>query len=97
MDQWDFKGFSSSEGVSVPSLYITYNRKPPWTTNVAPANDSVLTTTTPTMVATPVSDPDGDNPVWYYYRLATGADAESGEIINSGWVQQTQWTVPAGY
>jgi YD repeat-containing protein len=44
----------------------------------------------------PSTDPDGDT-VSYYYRIATGPDADSGTILaDSGWTTSTSWTVPAG-
>ncbi|MEV5714652.1 PA14 domain-containing protein [Amycolatopsis mediterranei] len=58
-----------------------------------PADNSVLTTMTPTLSVSPVSDPDGD-PVTYCFRVATGADAQSGVVVDSGCLGTPQWTVP---
>jgi len=79
-----------------PVLIVNYNQPPPASNPVSPINNPTLVTTTPTLTTTPVSDPDGD-PVSYDFRIATGSDAETGAVFNSGWITSTSYTVPAGY
>ena len=46
--------------------------------------------------SSPVSDPDGD-PVKYCFTVATGPDAKSGVVVDSGCLDQSDsWTVPPG-
>lgn len=58
-------------------------------------HDSVSVSTTPLLAVNPVTDPDGD-PVSYCFRVATGADANSGVVVDSGCQSSPQWTVPSG-
>ncbi|WP_176926858.1 PA14 domain-containing protein [Actinokineospora alba] len=58
-------------------------------------HDSVSVSTTPLLAVNPVSDTDGD-PVSYCFRVATGADANSGVVVDSGCQASPQWTVPSG-
>ncbi|MBP2325458.1 RHS repeat-associated protein [Kibdelosporangium banguiense] len=74
-------------------LFIDYGSAPPATTLVAPADNSVLTKTAPTLQVSPVTDPDGE-PVKYCFRVATGADANSGIVVESGCIATPTWTVP---
>ena len=74
---------------------ITYDTPTPISTPVSPANGQVLVDTQPTLKANPVSDPDGDA-VKYYFRVSTNSNAETGAVINSGWIDSPQWTVPDG-
>ena len=74
---------------------ITYDTPTPISTAVSPANGQVLVDTQPTLKANPVSDADGDT-VQYYFRVSTNSDAETGAVINSGWISSPQWTVPDG-
>ncbi len=96
-DQTFYKKFASgyADWVVAPALYITYQRPPPVTTPVAPADATTFTTTTtPTLSVNPVTDPDGD-PVSYWFRVTTGSDAESGSFVaESGWTQATSWQIP---
>lgn len=65
-------------------------------TLVAPADKSlVITSTTPTLKWNAVTDPDGD-PVKYTAKVATGADGESGLVATSPAMSGTSWQVPAG-
>jgi len=61
----------------------------------APADGSVLTTLMPTLSVNPVTDPDGDA-VKYCFKVATGADAKSGVVVDSGCLDAPTWTVPDG-
>ncbi|HWO61749.1 MAG TPA: PA14 domain-containing protein, partial [Umezawaea sp.] len=61
----------------------------------SPADGSVLTTLTPTLAVSPVSDPDGDK-VTYCFKVATGSDAQSGVVVDSGCLPTPSWSVPQG-
>ncbi len=74
---------------------ITYDTPTPIATPVEPADKQVTITTQPTLRVNGVSDADGE-PVEYYYRVSTSPDAETGAVINSGWIYSTQWTIPDG-
>jgi len=75
--------------------YITYDTPTPVATPVAPADKQVMVDTMPTLKVNPVSDADGDT-VKYYFRVSTNSDAETGAVINSGWIDSPQWTIPDG-
>ena len=60
----------------------------------SPANTATPHTLTPTLQAS-ATDSDGDA-IEYYFRVCTGSDAESGGCLNSGWIGQSSWPVPAG-
>lgn len=86
-------GFYSYKNYSA-YMYIDYNEKPSITGYPAPSPaDGGLTGTTPTLAAT-ASDPNGDG-MQYYFRVATGADGETGVVYNSDWQNANYATVPA--
>jgi hypothetical protein len=72
---------------------FTYDTQPPATTHIAPANGATVVTNQPTLSVNPVTDANEDA-VQYYYRISTNTDAETGSVVNSGWITDTQWTVP---
>ncbi len=74
-------------------MYVEYDTPVPMATPVTPTNKSVIVNTQPSLRVNPVVDADGD-PVKYYFRVATNPDGETGAVINSGWVSDTQWTIP---
>jgi RHS repeat-associated protein len=96
-DQNTYYSFGSSEqgGVEDPYLEISYNTLPHVSVPTGPANGATVMTTTPTLTSAVATDDDG-NPVKYWYRLATGSDGETGQVINSGWLDSPSWTVPVG-
>ena len=69
-----------------------------------PADETVVTTTTPEFQVAYVADPDSATPVRYRFVVATGADGRLGTVVNSGLInaQSTapgstvRWTPPAG-
>jgi len=74
---------------------IVYDTPTPVATPVEPADKQVTVNNQPTLRVNGVSDADGDA-VQYYFRVSTSPDAETGAVINSGWIPTTQWTVPDG-
>jgi RHS repeat-associated protein len=98
------KRFHSGEtgANSAPSLFINYNHLPPPASLGTPIDAATTATPTPTLSVAHVADSDGD-PMRYWFRVATGADGASGQIINSGWIAggspdptRASWTVPPG-
>lgn len=79
----------------VTTLYVDTGAAPPAANRVAPADNSVLTSLTPTLQVNPVTDADGEA-VRYCFTVATGADAKSGVVVDSGCLATPTWTVPAG-
>ncbi|SMC60718.1 PA14 domain-containing protein [Kibdelosporangium aridum] len=85
---WTYKNLNATLSVDTGSA-------PPAAVLAAPADNTVTTSLTPTLAVNPVSDPDGD-PVKYCFRVATGPDAKSGVVVESGCLSTPTWTVPAG-
>ncbi len=93
-----WKMASSEDDTSIrPILVISYNTPPPASNPVSPTGNPTLTTASPTLTTTPVTDPDAGQTVSYDFRIATGSDAETGAVFNSGWITSTSYTVPAGF
>lgn len=87
------------DGVNVTAPNWTWsfrplNNPPTVAAPQQPPNGDTSHTLTPTLSAT-ASDPDGD-PVQYWFRVATGADAETGTVFDSGWTSSSSVPVPAG-
>ncbi|WP_275895924.1 MULTISPECIES: PA14 domain-containing protein [Amycolatopsis] len=85
---WTYKNLNAT-------LIVDTGTPAPAATLVSPADGTVSTSLTPTLAVKPVTDPDGD-PVTYCFRVATGADAKSGVVVDSGCLSTPTWTVPAG-
>lgn len=76
-------------------MQFTYNTKPPAPTNVEPADGQVFIDPQVSLKVNGYGDPDGD-PIQYYFRVATNPDAETGSIVNSGNIPNSQFTIPDG-
>jgi RHS repeat-associated protein len=85
---WTYKNLNAT-------LVVDTGSAPPAATLTAPADGTVSTSLTPTLAVAPVTDPDGD-PIKYCFRVATGADAKSGVVVDSGCLTTPTWTVPPG-
>jgi RHS repeat-associated protein len=96
---WSFWGeevpYKTFKTYSDMSFSVVYDTPTPVATPVEPADKQVTISTQPTLRVNSVGDADGDA-VQYYYRVSTSPDAETGAVINSGWVSATQWTIPDG-
>ncbi|MET0134354.1 MAG: PA14 domain-containing protein, partial [Kibdelosporangium sp.] len=77
------------------TLYVDTGSAPPAAGLAGPPDNSVVSILTPTLSVNPVTDPDGD-PVKYCFRVATGTDAKSGVVVDSGCLNTPTWTVPEG-
>ncbi|WP_245782337.1 PA14 domain-containing protein [Actinokineospora terrae] len=77
------------------TLYVDTGSAPPAPVLSAPADNSVLTSLTPTLAVNPVTDADGDT-VKYCFTVATGTDGKSGQVVDSGCVTTPTWTIPEG-
>lgn len=95
---WSIRGQEGSSTTYKPyydmRATIVYDTPTPMSKNPTPADKATVVTTQPSLKVDPVSDADGDA-VQYYFRVATNPDAETGAVINSGWISANQWTVPA--
>jgi hypothetical protein len=93
-----WKKLAASENGDGTASYIevNYNLPPAMAqaSSAKPTEAAVVSSATPTLSVAPVSDPDG-NAVRYWFRVATGGDGETGAIVNSGWISNPTWTVPA--
>ncbi|MFN8037137.1 MAG: DNRLRE domain-containing protein [Acidimicrobiia bacterium] len=91
------EAYTQNCGINYCDSYIevTYNTPPPISQPATPGSGTILMSPTPTLTATPVADADGDT-VRYWFRAATGPDAYTGSVVNSGWQTGTSWTVPQG-
>jgi RHS repeat-associated protein len=79
-------------------LAVTFNNTPaPWPSQASqsPPNGSTMMSSTPTLSVPAQVDAEGDT-VRYWFRMATGTDAETGQVVNSGWLTTPSWAVPAG-
>jgi hypothetical protein len=77
------------------TLDLTWNDAPAIAQPAAPSpgNGALIRNITPTLAVNPAWDPNGDG-VSYWFRLTTGADAESGIVWDSGWTGATSVSTP---
>ena len=98
-DTSQYKAFYSGDSgygdLLAPFIHIVYNRQPSAITPVAPAAGARLATTTPMLSVTPSTDPEG-GPLFYLFTVSTNPDAETGGVVNSGWLNQPSFAVPPG-
>ncbi|MDO4713080.1 MAG: PA14 domain-containing protein, partial [Candidatus Saccharibacteria bacterium] len=87
-------GYKSYKPFVEAHIDIVYDTPTPQATPISPADKAVIPHTHPQLRAQMVGDSDGATR--YYFRVATGADAETEAIINSGWIESSIWTVPEG-
>ncbi|QQG50918.1 MAG: hypothetical protein HZB75_00195 [Candidatus Saccharibacteria bacterium] len=94
---WSIRGQEGSSLTYKPyydmKATVVYDTPTPMATAASPANGGTVVTTQPSLRVNNVTDTDGDA-VKYYFRVTTNPDAETGAVINSGWVSSSQWTVP---
>ncbi|WP_189157109.1 PA14 domain-containing protein [Lentzea pudingi] len=83
---WTYKDLTAT-------MTVDTGNAPPAPQPVGPADHEAITTLAPTLSVTPVSDSDGD-PVKYCFKVATGPDAKSGVVVDSGCLDSPTWTVP---
>lgn len=80
-----------------PRIEVVYSTQPPASVLSSPASGTRITTARPTLSTNSVTDPDQTpDAVLYKFRVATGTDAKSGQIVDSPWQSGTTWTVPEG-
>jgi len=95
--QWKRMASTENPSTSAPYLYVLYNHDAGMAQPVAPGNGAAVhapESTGGVSLSATATDPNGD-PFYYYFRVSTGADGESNVVWNSGWVSQSQVTVPA--
>lgn len=77
-----------------PFQYTASNSPPTTPSPVAPADNSVSLTATPSFTSGTATDPDG-SAVTYRFVVATGEDGQTGRIVDSGLVASPSWTPAA--
>lgn len=96
---WSFWGeevpYKTFKTYSDMHLSVVYDTPTPIARPLDPVNQQVIIDTQQTLKVNPVKDGDGDA-VKYYFRVSTSPGAESGAVINSGWIDTPQWTIPEG-
>lgn len=94
---WSIRGQEGSSLTYKPyydmKATVVYDTPTPMAAAAAPANNGTVVTTQPSLRVNNVTDVDNDT-VRYYFRVTTNPDAETGAVINSGWINSSQWTVP---
>lgn len=76
------------------ALYISWKNYPATPAAVSPSpTGGARASLTPTIKVTS-SDPEGTG-LAYYYRIATGSNAETGVVFQSGWISNNPFTIPA--
>ncbi|HZN14363.1 MAG TPA: PA14 domain-containing protein, partial [Acidimicrobiales bacterium] len=96
-DPAGYRRFSGYVTNQTPHVNVTYNTPPNPPLPISPADGTVFTnSTTPTLSATSASDPDGDSNIKYLFRIASGPDADTGAVVESGIIPTTTWTPPVG-
>jgi RHS repeat-associated protein len=82
--------WAGEAGFYAPRFAVTWFYGPPQATPVSPPNESQTYSLTPTLTVN-----NAGPGIQYYFRIATGQDAESGSVIaNSGWQSSPSWPVP---
>lgn len=82
-----------------PHISVLYTGNPPNSPHSpSPGNDTVVSTTTPTLSAQPAATPHPDGkPVKYEYIITTDPAVAGGQVATSGLLPSlSPWTVPAG-
>ncbi|MCA1832893.1 MAG: DNRLRE domain-containing protein [Actinobacteria bacterium] len=67
----------------------------PTAVQLTPADQSTVMSLTPTLTSAAMTDAEGDA-VQYWFRIATGTDGQTGQLINSGWLTTPSYQVPIG-
>ena len=98
----DFDGhnnISTQRSTSWGGAFTTQATPPPQPTEasaVPAGDDAVVISTTPTFSVAQVEDTGNEGQIKYQFRIATGDDANDGMIVESGWIDEHEWTPPAG-
>ncbi|RWZ46434.1 hypothetical protein ELQ90_15425, partial [Labedella phragmitis] len=85
---------TSTQRATPRATFTTGTPPTPVQSSAVPADDAVVVTTTPTLSITPGAGANANTRYWF--RVATGTDAKSGQLLNSGWRAATSWTLPKG-
>ncbi len=98
---WNYSVLDQAEGINRLSTIRTQATRS-FVTNVVPVttlasasppDKGLVVSTTPTLSVSPPVNPEG-RPMKYWFRVASGADAKTGAIVSSGWIDTPTWTVP---
>ncbi len=78
-----------------PTLSFTFYGGTGESTPQSPTDGSLVRTVSPTLTSSTAVDPEND-PVQYWYKIATSPSFGTGQVVNSGWLSSPSWSVPAG-
>ena len=90
---WDLVDPPASIQCAAWQSFSPVNHAPPTPTLASPADGANLATYYPSLVANPVTDPDGD-PVSYHFKVTTTVNGSTSVVADSGWISSAAWTVP---
>jgi RHS repeat-associated protein len=91
-------------GAGIPILEFTYSYSPPnlpppaaSQSGSTPTDGAIVTSLTPTLSVSPVTDPNGDT-VYYQFEVASGSGGTAGDIVAISPSTNTSptWQVPTG-
>lgn len=92
---WGEEGaFKSLKVYSDMYMSVNYDSPTPPSVQSSPADGQVMVDAQPTLKGSAVSDADG--PTRYQFTVSTNGNPGTGAVINSGWIDSPQWTVPDG-
>jgi uncharacterized repeat protein (TIGR02543 family) len=80
-----------------PTEFTITNTAPPMSTPSSPGNGATVSGngSAITFTTNAVADTDGQTP-YYYFRVSTGSDGETGQVCNSGWITSTSYSCNPG-
>lgn len=76
-----------------PKMSDSPGSAPPKPSLVSPIDDAVVSSLTPTLQVSEVSNPSGGTTL-YCFKVSTGFDGRSGSVVDSGCLSAPSWTVP---
>jgi RHS repeat-associated protein len=92
--KWQLASAESGSSTA-PVLSVTYDDLPSNATQATPVAAASLSSATPTLTINPGADPNGD-PLTYRYLISTDPDAQAANVVATGWLPGTSYTVPSG-
>ncbi|HVX58568.1 MAG TPA: PA14 domain-containing protein [Candidatus Saccharimonadales bacterium] len=73
---------------------FTYGVTPPTPTLMTPTGGQTYTDPQVSFKVAAQSNPNSSTPLQYHYKVTTGSDGQTGVVIDSGYVNSRQWTIP---
>jgi RHS repeat-associated protein len=90
----DEPGYKTYKPFYEMHINVLYDTPSPVSSPSKPENLETVIDTQPTLKGLPIVDADGASQ--YNFRVTTNTGKNPGAIINSGWINSPQWTVPEG-